>query len=608
MKRILFFFIAFTVAGFITAQNRHIARGADPGELYLTSNWYGTYAWGPGFYDTLRTAIYRLTENGKKLTIQYDDDYFATDYPIPDSIKLPARILADATPGVVYLGCPYSKDHYSHTSLWVSFDYGKNWTFREGIIGMKSYFSANSDGIIYRGGSGEVYKSTDYGQLFIKEDNLKFIGKEPGLEEKEVFYAAAEYYNGVLTHTYDYFETYTQIPIDSQYMFGSLSGRFPDVYRGGLPSEVYITSWFPDLSYKVSFSADTGQTFRHVYIYSDYQYDESYPTFMSDREPGVFYLVWGYSMEDFDPWGHHLKLCVEHYKDYGETLVGVYCHDLTKDYGKTCEAVTDLSSAPCGADCVLLTWSEPESGLPVEGYRVYRNEELLNDELLIETSYLDENLPSGEYEYYVVAHYEMECVADESNRVIETIGGEICDDVITLTSEIVNQNAVQLHWTHSADDLLIEGYHVFRNQSLITNKLLEDTTYTDEDLSNGTYQYFVVAYFTNDCDSIVSNVVEETIEVVGIEAFPIPSEGDVRVYPNPTGGELQVTSYGLQVTGVEVFDLMGRKVLSQKAESGKQKAEGGKQKDIDISHLPSGMYFVRVTTETGVVVKKVVKR
>ena len=33
------------------------------------------------------------------------------------------------------------------------------------------------------------------------------------------------------------------------------------------------------------------------------------------------------------------------------------------------------------------------------------------------TAFLDENLPVGAYEYYVVAHYEMGCVADSSNHV-----------------------------------------------------------------------------------------------------------------------------------------------------------------------------------------------
>ena len=37
--------------------------------------------------------------------------------------------------------------------------------------------------------------------------------------------------------------------------------------------------------------------------------------------------------------------------------------------------------------------------------------------LFTTTSFLDENLPVGEYEYYVVAHYEMGCVADSSNHV-----------------------------------------------------------------------------------------------------------------------------------------------------------------------------------------------
>ena len=87
----------------------------------------------------------------------------------------------------------------------------------------------------------------------------------------------------------------------------------------------------------------------------------------------------------------------------------------------------------------------------------------------------------------------------------------------------------------------------------------------------------------------------------------------LNVYPNPTGGELQVTSYELQVTGIEVFDLMGRKVLSQKAEGGRQNVEADNYPSLqstttlNLSHLPAGMYFVRITTEEGVVTKKVVK-
>jgi hypothetical protein len=53
---------------------------------------------------------------------------------------------------------------------------------------------------------------------------------------------------------------------------------------------------------------------------------------MSDREPGVFYIIHRYEIEVFNPRGWYNKYCIEYYRDYGETLVDTYCHDITKDY------------------------------------------------------------------------------------------------------------------------------------------------------------------------------------------------------------------------------------------------------------------------------------
>ena len=135
-------------------------------------------------------------------------------------------------------------------------------------------------------------------------------------------------------NTDNFYLTYTELLIEPEYVFGQIWGRFPDVYRGGKAGEVYISSMFTDGRYKVSFSADTGHTFRHVYVSEVLEAGEdAFPVFMSDREPGVFYIVKGYEVEDFNPWGWHTKICVEYYRDYGETLVDTYCHDITKDYG-----------------------------------------------------------------------------------------------------------------------------------------------------------------------------------------------------------------------------------------------------------------------------------
>ena len=122
------------------------------------------------------------------------------------------------------------------------------------------------------------------------------------------------------------------IPIKEEFVFGYVSGRFPDVFRGGLPGEVYIDSWFPDMTFKVSFSADTGRTFRHVYVSEPFHPNALKPWFMSDREPGVFYIIQWHQVEDTDPWGWHSKFCISYYRDYGETLVDTYCHDVPKGY------------------------------------------------------------------------------------------------------------------------------------------------------------------------------------------------------------------------------------------------------------------------------------
>ena len=77
----------------------------------------------------------------------------------------------------------------------------------------------------------------------------------------------------------------------------------------------------------------------------------------------------------------------------------------------------------------------------------------------------------------------------------------------------------------------------------------------------------------------------------------------LMVYPNPATGELIVTCNELQVISIEIYDVNGRK---QKAENKKQKAES--ETIIDISHLPAGIYLIKIITEQGEINKKIVKQ
>jgi len=82
----------------------------------------------------------------------------------------------------------------------------------------------------------------------------------------------------------------------------------------------------------------------------------------------------------------------------------------------------------------------------------------------------------------------------------------------------------------------------------------------------------------------------------------------IKIYPNPTTGELQIISNELQISSVEIFDVMGRITPLSPPTGGKCPFSfGGAGVVINISHLPSGTYFVKILTNVGDVVRKVVK-
>ncbi|MDR2927002.1 MAG: T9SS type A sorting domain-containing protein [Cytophagaceae bacterium] len=262
-----------------------------------------------------------------------------------------------------------------------------------------------------------------------------------------------------IAHTNDCGQSLTRIPVDELYVFGQMGSLFPDVYRGGKKGEVYLSSWFPGMSYKVSFSADTGQTFRHVYVCENcnpHENNESYFTyFMSDREPGVFYIFRSRIVVDWEndyPGGEHRELCIEYYRDYGQVLEATFCHNITKDYKyeeAVCENATSLESGMVNNSSVQLQWVASADSSLVRGYHVYRNNVRITDTLVNETVYCDANLPAGEYEYYVKTYHKAGCLPDSSNRVTETV---------TLSSADVNSmDEITVYPNPTTGELRIEG-------------------------------------------------------------------------------------------------------------------------------------------------------
>ena len=136
------------------------------------------------------------------------------------------------------------------------------------------------------------------------------------------------------------------------------------------------------------------------------------------------------------------------------------------------------------------------------------------------------------------------------------------------------------------------GYNVYRddakiNEELITICFFQDTQ-TEEET---TYAYSVEAVYDDGCAS-QCDPIEVTTDDWGV------SENEnlnVKVFPNPAEGFVNVAAEGLQ--NITLIDMMGRIVKEQSAS---QSATV-----VDLSNLPTGLYFLRVTTDKGVALQRV---
>ncbi len=154
-----------------------------------------------------------------------------------------------------------------------------------------------------------------------------------------------------------------------------------------------------------------------------------------------------------------------------------------------------------------------------------------------------------------------------SNAQFSTLNVVGCDSTVTLHLTI----------NYSAHDTIVDtaaGWYTWQGN-----------TYTESG------QYIFESQTEAGCDSVV--VLQLTITEVGIGT--VDSLGGIILYPNPTTGK--VTIIADHVTKVDIFDQNGRTV-----------ATFLNTNEINIRHLPTGSYTLRITLHNGTTVKRVVKQ
>ncbi len=113
-----------------------------------------------------------------------------------------------------------------------------------------------------------------------------------------------------------------------------------------------------------------------------------------------------------------------------------------------------------------------------------------------------------------------------------------------------------------------------------------------------THGNYVVTLQTSSTCGIQTDTSTVHIYTLGVDEY---NQGKitVEVYPNPTDGQVYLeTKDQVNIDQIDVINAIGQRVYRLSVEKGK------KQVSLSLSHLPSGMYQLHISTDKGSLVKK----
>jgi len=242
---------------------------------------------------------------------------------------------------------------------------------------------------------------------------------------------------------------------------------------------------------------------------------------------------------------------------------------------------------------VSLTWQAPVSK-ELLGYNVYRNDVKQNSSLVVEASYLDEALPAGTHFYGVTAVYsngESPKAGPVSVLITGDFGkiqGFVRDAVTnksiplaTLAASNTDNGAVSYSTPFGSHFMLLlpQGtYGLICSADGYEPMMMENVV-----VMNGMVKSFTF-YLTPKSREILTGISQK-----GTNA--------ASVYPNPASEYIML--HGNNLFDVQILSQSGLTVLNQKVEPGIK---------LDISRLPAGIYFVRMTSVEGVALEKLIIR
>lgn len=242
---------------------------------------------------------------------------------------------------------------------------------------------------------------------------------------------------------------------------------------------------------------------------------------------------------------------------------------------------------PDGSNQML---SAGSTSLP-EGYNVYRDAVRINPDLITLTSFTEENVNAGSYAYSVRAVYD-QGISDQAGPVPVVISEILPVSQLIIESE-PGTDDVFMTWSAPPFDLeeksSFAGYHVWRNNELLTETPTPETFFMDMNLVNGTYDYCVTANYGEECESEPTCGEASVIISVGMDQA---DNSYISIFPNPSRGLVNIETT-FQIKSFSVLNQTGQVVINNNL------GNASNLLTVSTSSLEPGIYILILEAEEG---------
>ncbi len=248
---------------------------------------------------------------------------------------------------------------------------------------------------------------------------------------------------------------------------------------------------------------------------------------------------------------------------------------------------TNVTAVAGSTTTIILSWDAVEKAA---GYNIYWGEEIID--IVAETTYTVEGLtPSTEY-CYMISAINKDVESYEKSDVVCATTLDLSPSVPTnLKAEATSASSIKLSWTASEN---AKRYYIYSGDSLVAK-----TSYTEYNIvklePNTEYCYTVTAV-NGEIESEPSD--EACVKTLGDGIEELISS--INVYPNPVENELFIATE-MNVEEIAIYDVYGRETIRR------QVNETTSQQVVNVADLNGGVYFVKIVTDNGEIVKRFIK-